>query len=266
MYASGERVRVHLDGVPDLATRTTSSGLMLRLLVRQLLGYLTPLPRRRTAAGGPAGAAPSPRRRGDRAARAARPGAAARRLRRRPAPQRTRRTRRRRPGRGRRRAAGLHPTQQNRPGRLGDFVGIAHGHPADTCTATCPIRAWREWRTAMAAAVGTDDLPADSPAFRPITRHGRLGIPTDPDVNSRLTGQSVALIVKNAVALLGDPQRFPTANYGHLWDVFEPIVGDGVAKGRRLGQFVHQEHFLPFERQLIRRCRSRVRRSRSFQR
>lgn len=101
---------------------------------------------------------------------------------------------------------------------LGDFVGIAHGHPADTCTATCPIRAWREWRTAMATAAGTDsaDLPNDSPAFRPVTRHGRLGTPTEPDVNTRLTGQSVALIVKNAVALLGDPQRFPTANYaGH---------------------------------------------------
>jgi hypothetical protein len=101
---------------------------------------------------------------------------------------------------------------------LGDFVGIAHGHPADTCTATCPIRAWREWQTAMATAAGTtpDELPVDSPAFRPVTRHGRLGTPTDPDVHTRLTGQSVALIVKNAVALLGDPVRFPASNYaGH---------------------------------------------------
>lgn len=101
---------------------------------------------------------------------------------------------------------------------LGDFVGIAHGHPADTCTATCPIRAWREWRNAIATAANThfDDLPSDSPAFRPVTRHGRLGTPADTDINARLTGQSVALIVKNAVRLLGDPQRFPTANYaGH---------------------------------------------------
>lgn len=101
---------------------------------------------------------------------------------------------------------------------LGDFVGVAHGHPSDTSSATCPIRAWREWRTAMSAAAGVspDDLPADSPAFRPVTRHGRLGTPTDPDVNTRLTGQSVALIVKNAVRLLSDPQRFPAANYaGH---------------------------------------------------
>ena len=100
---------------------------------------------------------------------------------------------------------------------LGDFVGIVHGHPADTCSATCPIRAWREWRTAMATAAGTDtdDLPADSPAFRPVTRHGRLGTPTQADVNTRLTGQSVALIVKSAVTLLGD-KRFLAANYaGH---------------------------------------------------
>ncbi|MEO6703706.1 MAG: hypothetical protein ABIP57_19725 [Jatrophihabitantaceae bacterium] len=55
-----------------------------------------------------------------------------------------------------------------------------------------------------------------SPAFRPITRHGQLGTPTDPDPNARLTGQSVALIVKNAVALLDDPARFPPASYaGH---------------------------------------------------
>ncbi|HKE66224.1 MAG TPA: hypothetical protein VKB59_16450 [Micromonosporaceae bacterium] len=106
--------------------------------------------------------------------------------------------------------------------RHGEVVGIAHGHPANTCAATCPIRAWREWRAALARAVGTDsatgadELPPDSPAFRPVTRHGTLGTPSNRDVNSRLTGQSIALIVKRAVGLLGDEQRFPVANYaGH---------------------------------------------------
>jgi integrase len=99
---------------------------------------------------------------------------------------------------------------------LGDFVGIAHGHPPDTCTATCPIRAWREWQVALTTAAG-GELPENSPAFRPITRHGRLGTPTDGgDRHARLTGQSVALIVKQAVALLEDPNRFPPARYaGH---------------------------------------------------
>ncbi|MCE5292044.1 MAG: tyrosine-type recombinase/integrase [Nocardiaceae bacterium] len=101
---------------------------------------------------------------------------------------------------------------------LGDFVGIAHGHPPDTCTATCPIRAWREWTEALAREIGiaVEDLPHDSPAFRPITRHGRLGTPADPDPHARLTGQSVALIVKQAVELLEDPKRFPAVQYaGH---------------------------------------------------
>jgi integrase len=101
---------------------------------------------------------------------------------------------------------------------LGDFVGVAHGHPITTCGPTCPIQAWREWRDAMAGVAGLDphDLPADSPAFRPITRHGTLGTPTDPNPHARLTAQSVALIVKAAVALLGDETRFPVAHYaGH---------------------------------------------------
>jgi integrase len=59
-------------------------------------------------------------------------------------------------------------------------------------------------------------LPLASPAFRPITRHGRLGTPSEPDLHARLTGQSVALLVKQAVALLDDPNRFPAGQYaGH---------------------------------------------------
>ncbi len=101
---------------------------------------------------------------------------------------------------------------------LGDYLGITHGHPPDTCTATCPIRAWTEWRDALAQTLGimAGNLPPDSPAFRPITRHGRPGTPSDPDPHARLTGQSVALIVKQAVELLGDQQRFPSSHYaGH---------------------------------------------------
>ena len=69
----------------------------------------------------------------------------------------------------------------------------------------------------MATATGTpDQLPGHSPAFRPVTRHGALGTPTDPDVNARLTGQSIALIVKTSVKLLNDEHRYPATDYaGH---------------------------------------------------
>ncbi|MEO6701489.1 MAG: hypothetical protein ABIP57_08320 [Jatrophihabitantaceae bacterium] len=65
---------------------------------------------------------------------------------------------------------------------LGAFVGITHGHPPTSCTITCPIRAWRHWVELLATAAGcpVEDLPGHSPAFRPITRHGQLGTPTDP--------------------------------------------------------------------------------------
>lgn len=101
---------------------------------------------------------------------------------------------------------------------LGDFVGIAHGHPPDSCTATCPVRAWTEWRDALATTLNASgqQLHADAPAFRPLTRHGGIGVPGRLDPHARLTGQSVALIVKDAVALLADPDRHPPARYaGH---------------------------------------------------
>jgi hypothetical protein len=56
----------------------------------------------------------------------------------------------------------------------------------------------------MATAVRTEvvGVPADSPACRLITRHGLLGTSFEHDVSTRLTGQSVALILKNTVVLL----------------------------------------------------------------
>ncbi len=101
---------------------------------------------------------------------------------------------------------------------LGDYVGVVHGHPPDSCTATCPIRAWIEWRDALTAALTCvgEQLHPEAPAFRPLTRHGSLGVPGRLDPHARLTGQSVALIVKGAVALLDDPERHPPARYaGH---------------------------------------------------
>lgn len=125
---------------------------------------------------------------------------------------------------------------------LGTFIGIVHCHPPTCCTATCPIRAWREWRDTLATTLGcsTDALPAASPAFRPITRHSRLGTPTDPDPHTRLTGQSVALLVKQAVALLDDPTRFPPGQYaGHSLRARHPGRSAGVPLDRIMRQTRH---------------------------
>jgi len=101
---------------------------------------------------------------------------------------------------------------------LGEFVGVAHGHPPDSCTITCPVRAWAGWRNALAGELEVlgEPLHPLAPAFRPLTRHGQLGAPGRPDAHGRLTGQSVALIVKAAVALLADPLAHPPERYaGH---------------------------------------------------
>ena len=101
---------------------------------------------------------------------------------------------------------------------LGEFVGVAHGHPPDSCTITCPVRAWACWRDALARELDQlgEPLHPLAPAFRPLTRHGQLGAPGRLDAHSRLTGQSVALIVKAAIALLDDPLAHPPERYaGH---------------------------------------------------
>lgn len=86
----------------------------------------------------------------------------------------------------------------------------------------------------------TDGLPAASPAFRPITRHSRLGTPTDPDPHTRLTSQSVALLVKQAVALLDDPTRFPPGQYaGHSLRARHPGRSAGVPLDRIMRQTRH---------------------------
>lgn len=40
---------------------------------------------------------------------------------------------------------------------------------------TCPVRAWKAWCAAAAAALGVDALDPSGPAFRGVDRHGRIG-------------------------------------------------------------------------------------------
>lgn len=69
-------------------------------------------------------------------------------------------------------------------------VGVRFGEVA----LTCPVKAWRAWLAASGVTEG--------PPFRRIDRHGRLG-------GERLTGKSVALIVKRTAEAAGyDPTLF----------------------------------------------------------
>lgn len=72
-------------------------------------------------------------------------------------------------------------TDQEGAGRK---VAIQSGNDADTC----PVRALRAWLT----AAGIDS----GPVFRPVNRHGQVG-------SARLTGKSVALVVKHYMARIG---------------------------------------------------------------
>ena len=72
------------------------------------------------------------------------------------------------------------------PEGQGRKVGIPHG----STPATCPVRAVEAWVKVLSSAEG--------PLFRPVDRHGRIH-PT------RLTPQSVALVVKKLIAKAGIP-------------------------------------------------------------
>jgi site-specific recombinase XerD len=71
--------------------------------------------------------------------------------------------------------------------------GRTVGIPFGANLATCPVRAWRAWIEASAITEG--------PVFRSVDRHGHIG-------TTRLTGQSVAHIVKRHAAMAGlDPEQ-----------------------------------------------------------
>jgi integrase len=69
----------------------------------------------------------------------------------------------------------------------GDAIGIPYGSSSETC----PVRAYKNWIQRSGIMAGS--------AFRPITRHGRIG-------NKAMTDKTVARVVKRAIirAALGD--------------------------------------------------------------
>jgi site-specific recombinase XerD len=75
-------------------------------------------------------------------------------------------------------------TDQEGAGRI---IGIPYG----SNPVTCPVRAWRAWLEVLRITEGA--------AFRPVDRHGHIGI-------TRLSGQAVALVLKRHAARAGlDP-------------------------------------------------------------
>jgi integrase len=70
-------------------------------------------------------------------------------------------------------------------------AGRTVGIPFGSNPATCPVRAWRAWLVVSGITEG--------PAFRPVDRHGHIGL-------TRLSGQAVALVMKRHAARVGlDP-------------------------------------------------------------
>jgi len=65
--------------------------------------------------------------------------------------------------------------------------GLVKGIPFGAEHKTCPVRAWREWKTAA-------DLQ-DGQAFRSVTRHGKVG--------ASLSTQAVADVIKNRARAAG---------------------------------------------------------------
>jgi site-specific recombinase XerD len=67
------------------------------------------------------------------------------------------------------------------------------GLPYGSNPATCPVRAWRAWRAAAALETG--------PAFRAITRHGRIA-------RTRLSDRAVANMIRRRALAAGLDGRF----------------------------------------------------------
>jgi site-specific recombinase XerD len=101
-----------------------------------------------------------------------------------------------------------------------EAVGIGFGKDPTTC----PVRAWRTW---LAAAEITE-----GPPFRPIDRHGHVG-------DGRLTGRSVALIVKRAAEAAGyDPTLF--AGHSLRRGLISSAADAGVAEHRIMRHSRHK--------------------------
>ncbi len=113
----------------------------------------------------------------------------------------------------------------------GAEIGIPYGSNPDTC----PVRALEAWVEASEVDSG--------PLFRPINRHGQVQ-------DSRLTAQSVALIVKNAATLAGlDPTDY--AGHSLRSGLATAAAEAGVNEREIMQQTRHKS--LPTVRKYIRR-------------
>lgn len=109
------------------------------------------------------------------------------------------------------------------------------GIPYGSTPLTCPVRALEDWTAAAALAEG--------PLFRPINRHGQLR-------PSRLTDQSVALIVKRAARAAGlDATRY--AGHSLRSGLATAAAQAGVSERAIMEQTGHRS--LPIVRRYIRR-------------
>jgi integrase len=108
------------------------------------------------------------------------------------------------------------------------------GLPFGSNPRTCPVRALRDWFTAAAIA--------DGPIFRGVDRHGNIAV-------TRLTDQSVALVVKRAAAAAGlDPADY--AGHSLRSGLATAAAMAGVSERSIMAQTGHKS--LPVVRRYIR--------------
>jgi len=87
--------------------------------------------------------------------------------------------------------------------------GATIGVPFGQQSALCPVTALHGWREALAGALNLSPPELSGPLFRPITRHGRLGVPGRAGSEARLSPAAVRLVVRRRCEAAGlDPEIY----------------------------------------------------------
>lgn len=88
-------------------------------------------------------------------------------------------------------------------------AGVVLGIPFGQRPTLCPVSAILAWRESLAAAVGVPLEGLSGPLFRPITRHGRLGVQGTAASPDRLSPAAVRLVVRRRCEQAGlDPDIY----------------------------------------------------------
>ena len=88
-------------------------------------------------------------------------------------------------------------------------AGATVGVPFAQQSTLCPVAAVQAWRAALAEALGVGQSTLTGPLFRPITRHGHIGVQGRAGTEARLSPAAVRLVVRRRCAAVGlDPDVY----------------------------------------------------------